>query len=73
MHAVPLGDLGRSEFVATVPADARSANLSHPGLGSFCARKTGPRFKRLRLRNKLLVECAVEGHDGQVAQDKNGA
>ena len=51
MHAVPLGDLGRSEFVATAPADAlgesesprlratllRPKKLDHASRGCVCA------------------------------------
>ena len=45
----------------------------HSYISTARTEEAGSRFKRLFLRNKLLVECAVEDHDGQVAQDKNGA
>jgi hypothetical protein len=75
MHAVPLGARGRSEFVAKLALGARSANLISPrpsGL-PFTPEEAGSRFKRLRLRNKLLVRGGVEDHDEQVAEDKDGA
>ena len=75
MHAVPLGALGRSEFVATAPADAlgESSDVTQASGHPFAPEEAGSRFKRLRPRNKLLVEGAVEDPDEQVAKDKNGS
>jgi hypothetical protein len=58
---VPLGALGRSEFVATVPGCALGESESPRPRGyPFAREEAGSHFKRLGLRNKLLVECTVE-------------
>ena len=55
--------IGAPEFVGTRGCALRESDVTQASGYTFAPEEAGSHFKRLRLRDKLLVEFAVEEHD----------